>query len=174
MYYIGIMNSRTPDMIERNARRLGYDTSVSVATTGSRYITCVSGLVQLVVRVADHGECYCTADISVDPDNFAAWQAVQWLASRVSVRQPGWVTRAERRHEAQQTEKRAAEQAAAAHWALYEKRASAIEAWLEHNMHTEWHEAMTVRGKRGNRLRRRLRALAEESLTLQEKDAHVS
>lgn len=43
----------------------------SFASTGTRYYSIAKGERELKIRVADHGECYCTEDYSVDPDGLS-------------------------------------------------------------------------------------------------------
>lgn len=79
------------DLIERNAEKLGYGVYVSWAQTGSRYLTCTRDDAQVIVRVADHGECYCREDITVDPDGCEPWQAVRLLAEKAGQPEPAWI-----------------------------------------------------------------------------------
>lgn len=53
--------------------KAGASVSFTVAGTGTIYVT-VDG--SFKARFADHGECYCREDISVDPDGCTLEQAV--------------------------------------------------------------------------------------------------
>lgn len=53
--------------------RAGADVEYHVAGTGTIYVTVE---VIFKVRFADHGECYCREDMSVDPDGYSLMQAV--------------------------------------------------------------------------------------------------
>ena len=70
------------DQIEAFARLIGCDVSVSRAATGSRYLTLEHDWTEapFVVRIADHGECYCREQISVDPTGATVAQAQEAIA----------------------------------------------------------------------------------------------
>lgn len=96
----------TAKMIKRNAEKLGFDVHESMATTGTIYLRCAHGEHTCTVRVADHGECYCREDISVDPQGVKPWAAVGKLAELVGEKAPAWVTRERNRHEARLADNR--------------------------------------------------------------------
>lgn len=67
--------------IERWARRYDVAVSTHTAQTGTRYLTLIAPDDEdVVVRVADHADAYCTADFTVDPaiDQRASVKA--WIA----------------------------------------------------------------------------------------------
>lgn len=68
--------------IETFASLLGCTVRISRAATGSRYLTLEHDLVdgEFVVRVADHGDAYGRADISVDPQDLTVSQAQAAIA----------------------------------------------------------------------------------------------
>lgn len=57
--------------------RAGASIDFRTAGTGTIYVT-IEGIFK--VRFADHGECYCREDISVDPDGCSLEQAVRAAA----------------------------------------------------------------------------------------------
>jgi len=84
---------------ERRGRELGYffpESGKSFAATGSIYLTVEAGynydeeaeefmdFVSTTVRIADHGECYCREDISIDPDGHTIDAALEFIAERVA------------------------------------------------------------------------------------------
>ena len=62
------------DRFTKIMEKAGADVRSSEAGTGTIYVT-VNQL--WVVRFADHGECYCRENISVDPDGCSLEQAVR-------------------------------------------------------------------------------------------------
>lgn len=80
------------DDVECILKELGWSFDYSIASTGSRYYTaskCVEDeenddetCIEVKIRVADHSECYCTEDISIDPDGYAPEQLRQLLKER--------------------------------------------------------------------------------------------
>lgn len=83
--------ARTAQTIESQGRKLGFDVDIAVASTGTIYLAFSKGEVRVKVRVADHGECYCREDISVDPQGSEAWQAVKLLAESANLATPSYV-----------------------------------------------------------------------------------
>lgn len=63
------------------ARKAGGIVTVQRAGTGTIYVTVDS----FKARFADHGECYCREDISVDPQGCDLLQALQACASRTGL-----------------------------------------------------------------------------------------
>ncbi len=75
------------DEIVEAARAAGWQHNLHVAETGSCYLTLVRPAGEydveyeeyqdsedLVIRIADHGECYCREDYSVDPTGLTVEQ----------------------------------------------------------------------------------------------------
>ena len=61
--------SATVDDLLSGAKENGWTLEKHSASSGSsQYFTFSRGDNELSVRVADHGDCYCTTDISIDPD----------------------------------------------------------------------------------------------------------
>lgn len=61
----------------RLTEKAGATVHASYAGTGSIYVTVTGPEDSIKVRFADHGECYCREDISVDPDGCTYEQAVR-------------------------------------------------------------------------------------------------
>lgn len=78
------------DRISRQARRLGYDVDEHRAQTNTLYLSCdhPNAAGQIKIRIADHGECYCSEDISIDPDGCEMFQAIALLARRAGRKIP--------------------------------------------------------------------------------------
>jgi len=70
--------------LEQLAKRWGIDIELdAIADTGTRYyrLTAVKDdkVAEIKVRVADHGDVYCTADYTIDPV-YDQWRAVKsWI-----------------------------------------------------------------------------------------------
>ena len=79
------------DLIIRWARKLGYSVDEHWANTGTRYLSCSYDLFDYKIRVADHGECYCSEDMSVDPDGHTAHQAISKLAKLAKKPEPPFI-----------------------------------------------------------------------------------
>jgi hypothetical protein len=88
-------DSRTANRIKHWAERLGYDVYVHEAQTGTLYLKCSGEAATLRIRVADHADAYCRADISVSPADCTWWQAVKKLALANNQPVPAAVRRAE-------------------------------------------------------------------------------
>lgn len=68
------------DRIQHRAERRGIDVEASIASTGSRYLTLDAGNEErIVVRVADHAECYCRENYSVDPFTGSIDPVLAWI-----------------------------------------------------------------------------------------------
>lgn len=111
--------NQTADLIRRNAEKLGYYVSNHTAQTGTVYLTCEAvanegtneeKVIARKIRIADHGECYCSEDISVDPSGWSAHDAIDRLAELVGKPVPG-ALRAARTRAANETAKIAANRA---------------------------------------------------------------
>ena len=113
--------SRKAEIITRWAERMGYRVEESLAQTGTRYLTCTFvGLSptgqecnyacsedcdccaaadenDVEDYIANHGECYCREDITVDPEGLTTAQAVQILAERIGKTPPGWTKKKEKK-----------------------------------------------------------------------------
>lgn len=57
-------------------QKAGASVDWTIAGTGSMYVTVSGDEGQIKVRFADHGECYCSEDISVDPEGCDYAQAI--------------------------------------------------------------------------------------------------
>ena len=79
--------------IERAARLLDIDLESDLAQTGTIYLAGLLGDDEVKVRVADHGECYCTEDISCDPTGFTVRNAIEWLAAKAGKPVPASIMR---------------------------------------------------------------------------------
>lgn len=166
---------KTADRIEAAAERLGYTCPrASYAQTGTIYLYLQHDnfVEEITVRVADHGECYCSEDISVDPDGLTVDQAVEWLARRAGQPVPGWIkanrTRAANRARIEQAKReereRAAQTAAAERDADIERNRPAIIAWAKTHRGYTW----TNRWGREERIsKNQLRHLARGVITAQ-------
>ncbi len=65
--------------IESAATAMGLNVDLHHAQTGTIYLTLDENL---KIRVADHGECYCSEAISCDPTGYSVDQAIDWIAER--------------------------------------------------------------------------------------------
>lgn len=92
---------RIARQIQRAAEKMGWLVDIEEARTGTLYLTCERDLPtgswspsirgdgqiwtadtqEAKIRVADHAECYCSEDISVDPQGATWRQAVALLAN---------------------------------------------------------------------------------------------
>jgi len=107
---------RITDKIIKRAEAIGYMVDEYWAKTGTRYLECKyyfddnvdKDIVTVKIRVADHGECYCSEDISVDPNGCTVDQAIRLLAKRagIDLEQHEKTLRSERAKRAAKTRKR--------------------------------------------------------------------
>ena len=78
--------------IEKAAKAMGFGVDFHEAQTGTIYLELDAGgdvnYDPVKIRVADHGECYCSEDISCDPNGYSAHQTIQWIARRAGVEVP--------------------------------------------------------------------------------------
>ena len=78
--------------MEEILKAAGAAVKMKGAGTGSIYLDVTAGVGEAdedgeyddietrIIRFADHGECYCREDISVDPDGLTFTQAMEYLA----------------------------------------------------------------------------------------------
>lgn len=79
------------DALTKAAREMGYRVDYSTANTGTVYLACEHDNGVLKIRCADHGECHCSEDFSVDPDGVTLLQAANRLAELAGCETPAWV-----------------------------------------------------------------------------------
>lgn len=82
--------------IVRAIEAMGFDADSHQAQTGTIYIETDIGdedYRPVKIRVADHGECYCSEDVTCDPQGYTARQTIEWLAREASVDVPASVLR---------------------------------------------------------------------------------
>lgn len=95
----------------KTAELLGIDLDIQHAQTGTIYLTGSIGDEEVKIRVADHGECYCTATISCDPTGFTARAAIEWLAAKVGQPVPVAISRGWKAAETRKVNRQAAHEA---------------------------------------------------------------
>ncbi len=80
--------------IARACCAMGLDCETYRAQTGTIYMTVdfTDGCEK--IRVADHGDAYCSAAISCDPQGFDVRAAIAWIAARAGVPVPAAIARA--------------------------------------------------------------------------------
>jgi hypothetical protein len=75
------------------AELLGIDLDPQRAQTGTIYLIGSISDEEVKIRVADHGECYCTETISCDPAGYTVRDAIEWLAAKVGQPVPVAISR---------------------------------------------------------------------------------
>ena len=78
------------EKIEKLAKELGCETDLHRASTGTYYLTVeyvseseMRRDVEIKIRFADHGECYCNEDLDVSPTGCDPKQAREYLLRRL-------------------------------------------------------------------------------------------
>jgi len=78
-------NGKELERLQRGLSLLGYTADgASHAATGSEYhiFSRADGSGELVIRFANHGECYCREDFSIDPQGLSAAKVLAIIAKR--------------------------------------------------------------------------------------------
>lgn len=107
-------------------RGLGFEPDFTVAGTGTIYVS-VDGF---KVRFADHGECYCHEDISVDPDGCEGWQALAAFCRHADLAEPAFIAAERQRRDAARADRMAAMRAERDTYAIETARLTQRQALL--------------------------------------------
>lgn len=127
--------------------RMGFAPVRRTANTGTVYVD-VDGF---NVRFADHGECYCREDVSVDPYGLELWQAIAAFCLHTKTQEPEIVAAGRKRFEAGQEREQQARAVRETRYQQHLAEVAMVDAWMAENGKTG------LTGKRRKRARSKAR-----------------